>query len=95
MRRAKRHGDLALDYTRGDLTLGAGVQLSGQRFDDTANRNRLPGYGVLNLFASYRFAPDWTIIGRWNNATDKQYELARTYATAGSQAFVGIRYGVK
>jgi vitamin B12 transporter len=95
VRRAKRHGDLALDYTSGGLTLGAGVELSGKRFDDTANRNTLPGYGVLNLFASYRFAPDWTIIGRWNNATDKQYELARTYATAGSQAFVGIRYGVK
>lgn len=95
VRRAKRHGDLALDYISGALTLGAGVELSGRRFDDTANRNTLPGYGVLNLFASYRFAPDWTIIGRWNNATDKQYELARTYASAGSQAFVGIRYGVK
>lgn len=95
VRRAKRHGDLALDYTSGPLTLGAGVELSGKRFDDTANRNTLPGYGLLNLFASYRFAPDWTIIGRWNNATDKKYELARTYATAGSQAFVGIRYGVK
>ena len=94
-RRAKRHASLALEYSRGDLTLGTGVQLSGKRFDDTANRNVLPGYGLLNLFASYRFAPDWTVIARWNNVTDKQYELARTYATAGSQAYVGIRYGVK
>jgi vitamin B12 transporter len=95
VRRAKRHGALSLEYSHGDLTTGAAVQLSGKRFDDTANRNTLPGYGVLNLFASYRFAPDWSAIVRWNNATDKRYELARNYATAGSQAFVGVRYGVK
>lgn len=95
VRRAKRHADLAVDYTGAALALGANLQLSGTRFDDTANRNTLPGYAVLNLFASYRFAPDWTAIVRWNNATDKKYELARTYASAGSQAFVGIRYGVK
>ncbi len=95
VRRAKRHGDLALEYSAGALSAGAGVQLSGKRFDDTANRNTLGGYGVLNLFASYRFAPDWTAVVRWNNATDKRYELARTYATAGSQAFLGIRYGAR
>ncbi len=95
VRRAKRHASLAAEYTSGALVLGAGVHLSGKRFDDTANRNTLGGYGLLNLFASYRFAPDWTAIARWNNATDKQYELARTYATAGSQAFIGVRYGAR
>ena len=95
VRRAKRHANLAAEYASGALVLGAGVHLSGQRFDDTANRNTLGGYGLLNLFASYRFAPDWTAIVRWNNATDKQYELARTYATAGSQAFIGVRYGAR
>jgi len=68
---------------------------SGRRFDDAANRNELGGYGLLHLHASYRFAPNWSVLLRWHNVTDKQYELARTYATAGSQAFVGIRYGVK
>ena len=95
VRRARRHASLAAEYSSGALVLGAGVHLSGQRFDDTANRNALGGYGLLNLFASYRFAPDWTAIVRWNNATDKQYELARTYATAGSQAFIGVRYGAR
>ena len=95
VRRARRHGMLALEYSSGALTTGAAVQLSGKRFEDGANRVTLGGYGVLNLFASYRFAPDWTVIARWNNATDKQYELARTYATAGSQAYVGVRYGAR
>lgn len=94
-RRAKRHANLNAEYSSGALVLGAGVHLSGKRFDDAANRNTLGGYGLLNLFASYRFAPDWTAIVRWNNVTDKQYALARHYGTAGSQAFVGVRYGVK
>lgn len=95
VRRARRHGMLSVEHSRGALTTGAGVQLSGKRFEDGANRTTLPGYGVLNLFASYRFAPDWTAIVRWNNATDKQYELARTYATPGSQAYIGVRYGAR
>lgn len=94
-RRAKRHANLGAEYSSGALVLGAGVHLSGKRFDDTANRNTLGGYGLLNLFASYRFAPDWTAIVRWNNVTDKQYALARNYGTAGSQAFVGVRYGAR
>jgi vitamin B12 transporter len=95
VRRAKRHANLSAEYSDGPWVVGAAVNLSGQRFDDTANRNTLGGYGLLNLFASYRFAPDWTLVGRWNNATDKHYELARTYATAGSQAFIGVRYGAR
>ncbi len=95
VRRAKRHANLGAEYSNGPLVLGAGVHMSGKRFDDNANRNTLGGYSLLNLFASYRFAPDWTAIVRWNNATDKKYELARTYATAGSQVFIGVRYGAR
>jgi vitamin B12 transporter len=95
VRRAKRHANLGAEYSGGAWVAGAALHLSGRRFDDTANRNTLGGYGLLNLFASYRFAPDWTAIVRWNNATDKQYQLARTYASAGSQAFIGVRYGAR
>jgi vitamin B12 transporter len=95
VRRARRHGDLSIEYNAGALSAGAGVMLSGARFDDTANRNTLAGYGLLNLFAAYRFAPDWSAVVRLNNVTNRQYELARTYATAGAQAYVGVRYGVK
>lgn len=95
VRRSKKHANFSVEYSAGAWVAGAGVHLSGKRFDDTANRNTLGGYGLLNLFASYRFAPDWSAIVRWNNATDKRYQLARTYATAGSQVFVGVRYGDK
>ncbi|MFP5393631.1 MAG: TonB-dependent receptor, partial [Gammaproteobacteria bacterium] len=92
-RRARRHGVVAADYTRGPYSVGASVLFSGRRFDDAANRNALAGYGLVNLHASYAFAPDWSILARWNNATDKRYELARNYNTAGSTLYAGLRYG--
>lgn len=95
VRRAKRHGNLALEYTAGSLSTGAEWQLSGYRFDDTANRNRLGGYGLLNLYAAWEFDRSWTATLRWNNVAGKHYELARNYATAGSTVYAGLRFSYK
>ncbi len=95
VRRAKKHAKFSVEYSTGPWVASAGVQVSGKRFDDVNNTRTLAGYGLLNLYGSYRFARDWTAEVRWNNATDKQYELARTYATAGSQVYLGLRYGIK
>ena len=94
-RRARQHGTLGVAYAAGALNAGIETVLSSQRFDDAANRNRLGGYGLLNLYASYDFAPGWAAFARWNNVLDKDYELARNYSTPGSSLFVGIRYGYK
>lgn len=95
LRRAKRHGNVALEYTAGSLHGGAEWQVSGYRYDDAANRNRLGGYGLLNLYAAWYFAPSWSATLRWNNVADKQYEVARLYGTAGSSVYAGLRYGYK
>jgi vitamin B12 transporter len=95
VRRAKRHGNVALAYTAGSLSGGAEWQVSGYRFDDTANKNRLGGYGLLNLYAAWEFAPSWTGTLRWNNVAGKRYELARNYGTAGSTVYAGLRYSYK
>ncbi len=94
-RRSKKHGNLTADYRIGAVKLGAELDASGDRYDDTANKYRLGGYGVVNLFATYTLNRDWSALVRWNNIADKQYDLARLYATPGSQVFVGIRYGYK
>lgn len=94
-RRARRHGNATVEYSAGALVTGVELQGSGARFDDAANTRRLGGYGLLNLYAAYQFARDWSVLARWNNATDKNYEVARTYATPGASFFAGIRYGVK
>ena len=94
-RRSKKHANLSAAYTVGALKGGVEVDLSGDRYDDAANKNRLGGYGLVNLFATYAFARDWSALVRWNNVGDKQYDLARNYATPGSKVFAGIRYGYK
>ncbi|WP_338770561.1 TonB-dependent receptor [Massilia sp. METH4] len=94
-RRAKRHANIAAEYDMGALRGGVEWQLSSSRYDDAANRNRLAGYGVVNLFATYRFNQDWSALVRWNNVGDKDYELARFYQTGGSNVFAALRYGFK
>jgi len=92
-RRARRHATLSAAYTAGPLESGVELQASGQRFDDAANANRLKGYGLLNLYTSWHFSPDWSLLVRLDNAADKRYELARNYATAGRGWFAALRYG--
>ena len=94
-RRARQHGTVGLDYVAGPLHAGGEVVFSGKRYDDPANTNVLGGYALLNLSASYDFAPNWSLFGRWNNVLDKNYELVGNYATAGSNLFVGVRYGIR
>ncbi|MEV4781650.1 TonB-dependent receptor domain-containing protein [Burkholderia sp. LMU1-1-1.1] len=95
LRRAKKHGNVTADYGIGALKAGAELEVSGDRYDDAANRNRLGGYGLVNLYATYAFSRDWSALVRWNNIGDKRYDLARNYATPGSNVFAGIRYGYK
>lgn len=94
-RRARQHASFGLDYEQGALRTGVEWLLSGKRYDDVANKNVLPGYGLLNVYADYDVARNWSLFGRLNNVTDKVYELARNYATARSNLFVGIRYAMK
>ncbi|MHA4869435.1 TonB-dependent receptor domain-containing protein [Duganella sp. PWIR1] len=94
-RRSKKHGNVTADYSIRSFKLGAELTFSGDRFDDAANKNRLGGYGLVNLYATYAISSDWSALVRWNNIADKQYDLARNYATPGSNVFAGIRYGYK
>jgi len=91
-RRARRHAVLASDTRVGTWSLGAEAQLSGRRYDDAANTRTLGGYSLINLSARTALARDWTLIARVDNVTDKSYELAQTYATAGRTVYVGLKW---
>lgn len=94
-RRASEHGVLSVGRDYGAWNWTAEWVGSGRRFSDTANTQRLGGYGLVNLQAAYRFARDWSVFARANNVFDKQYELARDYGTPGANVFVGVRYSPK
>lgn len=94
-RRAKYHGVMGIDYVASGLTTGADIVFSDYRFDNAANTDRLGGYALLNLRATYDLGNNWQVFGRWNNVLDKSYELAKGYQTPSSNVFVGVRYGFK
>ncbi|HRM00494.1 MAG TPA: TonB-dependent receptor [Acidovorax sp.] len=91
-RRARHHASFGADTRVAGWTLGGEVQASGQRYDDVANKTRLGGYTLLNLYASTRLARDYQIVARVDNLTDKNYALANTYATPGRSFFVGLKW---
>ena len=94
-RRAKRHATLGADTVLSGWTLGAEMQASGRRFDNAANTKVLGGYTLFNLYASTRLARDYTLLARIDNAADKNYETAGTYATGGRQLYIGLKWEPK
>ncbi|GAO24629.1 TonB-dependent receptor plug [Alicycliphilus sp. B1] len=92
-RRAKQHAVLGADTRLAGWTLGAEAQVSGKRYDNNnANAPQLGGYTLFNLYASTRVARDYLVYARLDNLADKNYELARNYATAGRTFFVGLKW---
>lgn len=91
-RRSSQHGTLGVDTRQGRWTYGAESQLSGARYDNAANTTVLPAYALFNLYAKASVARDWSVLVRVDNATDAQYQLANTYATAGRSLFVSLTW---
>ena len=93
-RRAKAFGSVDASRTWQQWKFGGELVASGARFDSSNEdpATRMGGYALLNLFAAYRFADGWIAELRWNNVTDKSYELAKHYNTPGSNVFVWVRW---
>lgn len=73
-------------------TAGAEVQASSHRYNDPANTERMGGYGIMNLYANAVIARDWRLLARIDNVADKNYQLAKGYATPGRTLYVGLRW---
>ncbi|MDR3221411.1 MAG: TonB-dependent receptor [Candidatus Accumulibacter sp.] len=99
-RRARNSALFSLDKAWGNLTTSVEVAAIGRRYDATYNKaatdkEKLGGYTLVNLTASYDLGHDLRIEGRLNNLFDKKYETVRYYNTEGFTAFVGLRYSPK
>ncbi|MBS0293938.1 MAG: TonB-dependent receptor [Proteobacteria bacterium] len=91
-RRSRQHASLGADTLVAGWTLGGEVQATGQRYDDAANKTRLGGYTLVNLYASRRLARDYQVVARVDNLADKNYTLANGYATPGRMLYVGLKW---
>lgn len=74
-----------------DLTLGADLRVVSGSFDNAANTVRLEGYELLTLRASVPVGESVELFGRIENVTDKAYQTAAGYGTAGRTAAIGAR----
>ena len=94
VRRARNHGTAGVLAASGPWRAGIDLTASGARFDSAANDpvSRLAGHALVDLHASYRFDPQWTLSARLANAGDKAYEQVRGYNTAGRNLFVSAAY---
>ncbi|HZP91676.1 MAG TPA: TonB-dependent receptor [Burkholderiales bacterium] len=96
-RRAQQFGGVSAMRNAGAWNYGAEFVGSGRRFDSTNQdpATRMAGYGLVNLFASYRIDARWSVSGRWNNVFDRGYVLEQGFNTPGSNVFASIQYEIR
>ena len=98
-RRASATARLDVDRRIGAWSLGASGTFQGNRYNDAANDERLPGFGLVNLRAGWEFARNWSAQLTIDNVFDKDYVTARNsfsdfdYKNAGRTTFLSVRYG--
>ncbi len=91
-RRAKQVLKLGADTRLAGWNLGGDVLLSGNRFNNPANTQVLPGYGVLNLFATKALQPGLDLLLKLDNVANNDYQTVTGYATGGRMAYVGLKW---
>jgi len=91
-RRAKRLANLHIDKKWGTWSAGASWKLSGHRYDDADNDNRLGGFGLVDIRAAYQLAPDWSLHANVSNLFDKEYQTVDTYNSLDRIAMLSIIY---
>lgn len=73
------------------LTVGAGVNYVGERFDDAGHFTKLKDVAHFNLFASYTVWDGVEVFGRVENLGDNLREPVAGYGAMGRAFFGGIR----
>lgn len=91
-RRAKRYASLAATVPAFGGRATGEIIASSARYNDTANLQRMGGYGIVNAAYEYLVSKQWTLFARLNNVADKRYELVRDFNVPDRTLFVGARY---
>lgn len=93
-RRARLFGGLHLTHTVGPAQIGTDLSWVGRRFDsnDQAAGTAMGAYGLVALFGSWTFTPEWRLEARVNNLGDKRYTTAQGYNAPGREGQVTLRW---
>lgn len=91
-RRARDSFQTSVNWQASDrLGLSASLTMTGDSYDSAGNLNRLDGYTLVDVRASYAVAKGLELYGRIENVLDADYEVARGYGVLGRGAFIGLR----
>lgn len=90
--RADQLFNLDLSRSFGALSLGLSVEARSERYADTANSQRLAGYGLLNARAAWAFADGLSLELKLNNLLDKDYTVVDGYREDGLNGYAGVNY---
>lgn len=91
-RRARASAKLSAEHRYAGVRFGVEADFVGKRYDSIDQTKPMGGYSLVNLVLGYDLSKNWTLQGRWNNVGNKQYELAKDYATPGSNVFFTLSY---
>lgn len=91
-RRSQRYATLGADTKLAGWSLGAEVQAASRRFDKEGGEKNLAGYALWNLSASRALGKDFVLTARVDNVFDRDYVLAKGYATSGRAIWVGMKW---
>ena len=91
-RRSQESLRLDMDKTAGDWSTGFSFIGQGHRYDDTDNLNKINGYGIVNLRASYAFSKKTSVKWKIDNLFDKKYQTAKDYNHAGVSGYISVVY---
>lgn len=91
-RRPASVGSVSADWTSPwRLAVGTTARFVGHSFDNASNSNRLAGYTLVDLRASFPLTRTIEVYARVENLFDKQYETVLNYGTYGRAAYGGVR----
>ena len=77
-----------------ELSLDATLLVTGPQADigrESGIREKIGGYTVLNLAASYKLTESWSLFGRIENASDTNYQSPDGFLRPGIGAYGGIK----
>ena len=95
LRRAKRHGSLALTRAWEELQLGLEILASSGRDDiHVADFSRVwvPGFTVWNLTGRYALSKEANLSLRLDNLLDQDYSQVHGYETGGRRIFLSLEW---
>jgi vitamin B12 transporter len=93
-RRAKVHGRVGVSQQWQALLASVEVVASGERFDSAGEKNRLPGYALLNSNVSYTISKAWQVQLKLSNLLNTRYNVVKDFATEGRAVQLSLKWSL-